>query len=535
MRLSRAVKKLSSLSICVAGFVLLADVSSAEAVSRGLNKLGASSARKGSFVTDNFPNSFKGLVSVKTVFSEFGVSPFAPHHVGRRGGTDEKVSLLSLKYEDSPEMSHRLQVVVSDTERGRVEDLSKLEPVFGYEPAATNGDTLGRSVADTAALTRAQEKGRGVYPNDSVRPAVNITTADEARASVLARMTRGVNTSLVFQYGQELKALRPEDWRELRRLGFDHIRLPVDPRTLNWEPNAIGAPDLRRLEKIVRDAIDAGLVVVLDGHLTPDDPLREGLARGNKDAELAWMAWWKRIATQFAAISSEYLVFEPLNEPLMATERWAPIQVRLLRVLRATQPTRVLVASAGAWSGVQETLRLDVKPLRKIGGVILTTHFYDPFVFTHQGAPWTNTPAVYVRGLGFPNYPGQGWVERGPTEQVAKARDWMVDYQNRDVRAEMRQSLDRLVDLRKSSGLPVWIGETGAMMQFSAPNATWDYLTWMSEETAKRQIPVTFWDLASPEFGLFDYLPLDRCGAGITCLSVRSPVGWTRLRHSWTP
>lgn len=348
--------------------------------------------------------------------------------------------------------------------------------------------------------------------------------ADRIRDDALQSFQRGVNASLVFQYNRPITPRR-QDWQQLRREGFDHVRLPINPREIGWTERGFPAPKFSDLHAVLRDATAAGLRVIVDSHFVPEDPVRAGIARGDREAEAALLAWNQRVLAELASYPADQVWLEPLNEPLIETAEWARIQLRMLRTLRQQDRDRPLVATGGKWSALAEAKRLDLRPLQQIGGIVLTVHFYDPFVFTHQTAPWTNTPAMLVEGLGFPGQRGQGRVRQGPAAD--EARQWVDDYLRRDVVREVRQHLADMAAWRGSAGLPVWIGETGAMMRPAAPQSAWKYLGLVLQTSRELNLPVTVWDWQSTEFGLF--------APTSTGPVLRDPVGWSILTDAGRP
>ena len=54
--------------------------------------------------------------------------------------------------------------------------------------------------------------------------------------------------------------------------------------------------------------------------------------------------------------------------------------------MRKTNPTRPVVLGPGDWNAVRALDKLELPAGDR--NLILTVHFYDPYHFTHQGAPW---------------------------------------------------------------------------------------------------------------------------------------------------
>jgi hypothetical protein len=95
--------------------------------------------------------------------------------------------------------------------------------------------------------------------------------------------------------------------------------------------------------------------------------------------------------------------FEILNEPEFRDRyRWAGVQMRLARAIREGAPNHTIIAAGANWSSSNELLFLE--PLRD-GNVIYNFHFYDPHVFTHQGATWSTNFQHYLAKLPYPSTP----------------------------------------------------------------------------------------------------------------------------------
>lgn len=70
------------------------------------------------------------------------------------------------------------------------------------------------------------------------------------------------------------------------------------------------------------------------------------------------------------------------------------------RVLEAA-PKLPLVLSGACWGGSKGLSVPDPSALHD-ANVIWSFHTYDPFEFSHQGASWTGSPLMFIRGLSYP-------------------------------------------------------------------------------------------------------------------------------------
>jgi endoglucanase len=69
----------------------------------------------------------------------------------------------------------------------------------------------------------------------------------------------------------------------------------------------------------------------------------------------------------------------------MTEREWNDLLAAALAVVRASNPTRTVIAGPVLWNTVGGLSSLRLPDDR---GLIVTIHYYSPFVFTHQGASW---------------------------------------------------------------------------------------------------------------------------------------------------
>src|SRR5206468_6384310 len=207
-------------------------------------------------------------------------------------------------------------------------------------------------------------------------------------------LRRGLNLSHWFAQAQGAQGYNhahltahttASDVALIRRLGFDHARLSVDPALLFTPVNVeiVQRDRLQELERAIRMIIDADLAVVIDMHPTPD--FKKALARDDSYVE-RFADFWRDFAGRFAGLPVERVVYEILNEPEFEDRyRWSGVQAKLLAGIRQAAPRHTAIVSGHRWASIEELLSLE--PVRD-ANVIYNFHFYLPQIFTHQGAAW---------------------------------------------------------------------------------------------------------------------------------------------------
>lgn len=222
-------------------------------------------------------------------------------------------------------------------------------------------------------------------------------------ASRLARLTKGVNLG-AFRYRPDT-TLNKELAARLQAMGLRHVRLPVFPDTLIDEahPEALKPDGLRRLDGTLDLLLEHKLAVIVDMH-DPDKRLWNDPAYGDK-----FVVFWESLARHLSKRDPERVFLEVANEPISdSPQYWNALQGRLLTAMRKGAPRHTLVATpnmqitAGNWDQLKSLETLEPYPDRN---VVYTFHFYEPFVFTHQGATWTWDVVRGFKAVPYPSSP----------------------------------------------------------------------------------------------------------------------------------
>jgi aryl-phospho-beta-D-glucosidase BglC (GH1 family) len=255
---------------------------------------------------------------------------------------------------------------------------------------------------------------------------------------------RGVNLSRWFRYPAEdserhfRNFITDADLDLIVALGVGTVRLAVAP--------PLDARRLSYLDEALARLTGRGLVVVLDYH-DESRSLESGAAEVRAFADV-----WTSLAAHLARTTSPHgVLLEILNEPVFDADprAWFPIRRRVVETIRAAAPLHTLVTGGPHWSSLDGLLMSE--PVDD-ANVVYTFHFYEPFEFTHQGAPWVSGP---VRELSGVRYPASMRDPHRIDRRIAAAAQWAARY-----------------------AVPVWAGEFGAFPDV-APRE--DRLRWLRD------------------------------------------------------
>ncbi|MCQ8873154.1 glycoside hydrolase family 5 protein [Mesorhizobium sp. LMG17149] len=241
----------------------------------------------------------------------------------------------------------------------------------------------------------------------------SLTVAPIARAAAGPRFRRGVNAWPWFSLTREFPAPRtdydwppfqsqrpvptPDDLRRLRETGLDFIRLPVDPGPFLAADATTRSRLLDMLDAAVTATLHADLGIIVNiqanaaTHYWNPDRMVSSTAAPAFDLYRGLVG---ELAGRLARFQPGRVALEPVNEPAQAcaSNVWSQIQLSLLTAARASAATLPLVVTGGCGSMVSGLTALDPAPLSPFEPILFTFHFYEPYLFSHQGAPWMREP-----------------------------------------------------------------------------------------------------------------------------------------------
>ena len=199
------------------------------------------------------------------------------------------------------------------------------------------------------------------------------------------------------------RTLTNGELQALRRNGFDFVRFAVDPGPfLQFTGSRRDTLDRMLMER-VKLILDAGLGVIVDFHpsdLNPDysaEALTAGAATPIFQAYIRLLA---HTAVMLAALHSDNVALEIMNEPPVEQALWQPMLEAAYAAVRASAARLPIVVQGGAPSSVEGLLQMRTAPFINDPAVLFTFHYYDPYQFTHQGASWNN--ARYLSDVPYP-------------------------------------------------------------------------------------------------------------------------------------
>jgi endoglucanase len=333
------------------------------------------------------------------------------------------------------------------------------------------------------------------------------TVHSSVPASRLAHIRHGINLSEWFAQVYDPKGYTKEHFENwttasdialIKSAGFDHVRLSVNPQPMmdaarrnNGDTEYFGY-----LDAAVKMILDAGLAVEIDMH--PDSDFKTRLAKEDEFVE-RFADFWNMVAQHYASWDPERILFEILNEPEMRDSyRWYGVESKLAAAIRRGAPANTIIAAGARWDDDDDLVFLEPLPDRN---VVYVFHFYEPHIFTHQGAGWGAYYWHWLKGLHYPSSPENA-------DQIAtlvpEARDRMqvIRYgQDHWDASRIEAEINQTADWARQRGVPLICNEFGVYRSFANAQDRAHWITDVRTSLERHAIGWAMWDY-SGSFGV---------------------------------
>lgn len=314
-----------------------------------------------------------------------------------------------------------------------------------------------------------------------------------------APFTKGVNLTGWFQVGSakqiQLTKYTKEDFENIQSLGCDVIRLPINLHFMtDGAPNYTLDPlFLNFLDQAVDWAEDLEMYLILDNHtFNPAEDTDPNVGD-------VLVKVWEQMANHYKD-RSDFVMYEVLNEPHgISDQLWNSIQQEVVEVIRSVDDKHTIVVGPASWNSYHN---LSAMPVYEDDNLLYTFHFYDPFVFTHQGASWVSPSMVPLADVPFP-FDAQNM----PTFPTSLNGSWIQsafnNYSADGTTSKIKELIDIAAEFQQARNVPIYCGEFGVYI----PNSKQaDRVFWYEEVRQyleEKNIAWTIWDYHGG-FGLFE-------------------------------
>lgn len=313
----------------------------------------------------------------------------------------------------------------------------------------------------------------------------------------------------------------------IRALGFDYVRLTVDPGPLLASEGERRAEALAVLAAAVEHLLAADLKVVFNLHGVSQVP-QYGMDVVNGPAGSAavagYIAMVADVARMLAPLGADRVAIEPYNEPAhypcdaSGSEDWQQIMAASVAAIRAVSPALTIVATGGCGGSV--TGLTDIRPEFDDPNLLYSFHMYEPHSFTHQrsdiegdfasGLPWpaSSGSAELTVEMLKAHMMAAGLSEAEQARNLAAVGGAIDEYFAKNWgEAEVTARIGEAVAWAKANNIPperLFMGEFGAILmsadgRMGAFNADrLRYLTAVRQAAESHGIAWAIWEYANP-------------------------------------
>lgn len=182
-----------------------------------------------------------------------------------------------------------------------------------------------------------------------------------------------------------------DQFQRIRAMGFDFVRLSVDPGPLLASEGERREQALAVLERAVERVTSAGLKVVFDLHAARQVPAYsiDMIGRGaNSPGVAQYRGMVRRVAAMLARFDAGLVALEPFNEPEYYpcdetdTGDWQRIMAATVADIRAISSDLTIIVTGACGGSI--TGLVDLDPSFDDPRLYYSFHMYEPHSFTHQ-------------------------------------------------------------------------------------------------------------------------------------------------------
>lgn len=291
------------------------------------------------------------------------------------------------------------------------------------------------------------------------------------------------------------------DVGNIAKMGFDHIRLPIDEVQM-WDENGNRNKEAFQLMTNCIDwCCEYDLHVIVDLHIlrshyfgTDENELWTDPLMQDKFCFL-----WEDLSNALAKYPNSLVAYELLNEPVAENhQKWNDLIKKSVKIIRKMEPKRTIVIGSNTMQKVYTFNELWVP--ENDPNIILSFHFYEPMALTHYEASWTILKDYH----GPIRYPGVILTQEifdDLLKELQKYAEGLIGTCfNKEV---LFEKWPEAINKAKRLGLPLYCGEFGVVS--AAPKE--DRLNWYKDVIQlfeESGISYSNWNYKSNNFGLIN-------------------------------
>jgi len=289
--------------------------------------------------------------------------------------------------------------------------------------------------------------------------------------------------------------LKDSDFALLKKLGFKSIRLPVAFEYFESEH----IPDeqiFTLIDKIIERCNLYGFKLIIDYHNGNFNDINY-LNETSRIIDL-----WKKLTKRYIHINHDHLFFELYNEPPhINPQTWKDAAYNIATAIRKIDTARTLIIGASNYNSIYELSRF-VRLADE--NIIYTFHFYEPFLFTHQGGEWIGNQES-TTGVPFP-YDAGKFPALNPKAKNTDGEKNYNQYPRDGNEQSVKDKLQIVKNWANKYDVPIICGEYGVYNKYADPDSRCRYIKAVRQALKTLNIPGLLWDY-NGNFSIFNGEP----------------------------
>ena len=324
-----------------------------------------------------------------------------------------------------------------------------------------------------------------LFSNTVDKCAINAYTNPQ----IIQNIGAGVNLSLLEHTWEPAEDLLKTDITSklnlIKQLGFKTVRLPVafdmylQPNSSNFQVKL-----LDKLGEAYNTCEKLGLSLIITYHYG-----KIYYGSDNRFSERDRIMWmWKQMQNKFKGMGYQNLFFELYNEPTEERSGWKDDINYIVSGLRWEEKERYYIIGGTNYNNADELLDLGKLNDDKI---LYTIHFYEPYIFTHQGAEWVKSH-TYVTNIPYP-YEKRRMPDLDKIYTGTGIEQDYAKYPAEGTKEYITVRLRKVVEECKKRNMPLICTESG-VINLADEKYRRNYLEDITSVMNDLKIPLVLWD-----------------------------------------
>lgn len=303
--------------------------------------------------------------------------------------------------------------------------------------------------------------------------------------------------------------IKEADFEQIKKWGFNSVRLPIDYFFFEREPFKYDESRLKRIDNVIAVTGKYGLKTVIDLHKSAGHSFDFREKSGNdiwdkkSENRKRFLAVWNMLSRRYS--DHEKVIYELLNEPVAPdAEDVNELYEEAVDIIRKNDKEHCIMIESNLWGTCRQ-----FPFLKKLNDdkIIYSFHFYEPVIVTHQLAPWMAYMIfdIYKKTVPYPGRPeGISAVLSKIREKDDKLAEMLENNDKYWDGTELEKLLQPVLNFKNKYNVPIYCGEFGIIV-LADPASRKNWMRDFMGILKKHSISFGYWSYKNMDFGVVDH------------------------------